>query len=439
MDRQRGTLLASSLVLLVAAAAVSALSRRPWPTRAGSLAGFCGIEIIPFLIHAASAPSTPGLRARPDIAGWITQPLGMLLLAAVAALVGAALGTGLARDAARLPRLVRRRWTWPLAPPLAALVVISALAAGTALEYGPQSALQDYGPARGAPVAAASPAATPGAAHPTEPTPEPTPDIAELRPLPGSTTAILVGGRQVDLYLPGIYTADPSIRLPVLYLLHGSPGDPEEWFGSGGQLQGVLDQMIAAGTIPPLIAVVPDGNGTNSQDTEWGDVANGDIESWLVGQVVPTIDGRYRTLAERADRGIAGLSSGGFGAVNIAFQHPTLFGWAGSFSGYFVALSGIFGSAWRANSPLYTASTVPQAERVPLYLGAGAEDYAFRADTAQFAATLRRLGWPSLDVQTVPGGHGWVAWRAELVQSLTWLGRLWGSAPWATPPAAAAG
>jgi hypothetical protein len=64
----------------------------------------------------------------------------------------------------------------------------------------------------------------------------------------------------------------------------------------------------------------------------------------------------------------------------------------------------------------------------------GGEDAAVRradpVSTEQFAATLRASGWPQLDVSSVPGGHGWQAWSAELVQSLTWVGRLWCPTPW---------
>ena len=151
----------------------------------------------------------------------------------------------------------------------------------------------------------------------------------------------------------------------------------------------------------------------NSNDTEWGNSSQGDVETWLIDQVIPAIDNQYRTLGA-AYRGIAGLSSGGFGAVNLAVRNPTDFSWAAGYSGYYVGRSGIFGSAWRANSPLYTAAAVPAAERMPLYLGAGSQDYDFRPGTLQFAATLKSIGWTDYDLQTVPGGHGWVAWQRRV-------------------------
>jgi len=88
---------------------------------------------------------------------------------------------------------------------------------------------------------------------------------------------------------------------------------------------------------------------------------------------------------------------------------------------------------WRANSPLYTAAGVPAAERMPLLPGCGSTDYTFKADTAQFAATVTALG---LAGRRPPDGAGWArlgGWTPEMVQSFTMLGQLWGPEPWLTP------
>jgi enterochelin esterase-like enzyme len=434
MDDERAYLLTAMVLVILATAVLGAASRRPAPTRVGGLVGFVGIQIIPFLVRAANQPPLVGLRYQQNVLGWILQPLGMLLLALIGVIVGAALGVGLARDATHLPDFFRRRRFWPAIPVAIALVVVATGAAVTALQDGPLGALRtiDVGPG---PAAALVATPTPeGSAGSSAGAPVPTPDVPLLREIPGRIQYLTIANRPLDVYVPGVYFADPTLSLPVLYLLHGSPGGPSDYF-NGGSLEAVLDQMIGKGTIPPVIAVLPNGNTAQSTDTQWGDSPVGQIESWIVNQVVPGIDAQYRTLGA-GYRGIAGLSSGGFGALNIAFQNPTVFSWAGSYSGYFVGNSSIFGSAWRANSPLYTASSVPVAERMPIYLGAGSTDYTFKPDTVQFNSTLTTLGWPEVDLQTVPGGHGWVAWEAEMVQSFAWLGQLWGAQPWSAPATA---
>jgi enterochelin esterase-like enzyme len=432
MDDERAYLLTAMVLVILATAVVGAASRHPAPTRVGGLVGFVGIQIVPFLVRAANQPAIAGIKYRQNILGWILQPLGMLLLALVAVVVGAALGVGLARDAAHLPSFFRRRRFWPAIPLAIALVVVASGAAVTALQDGPLSALRNY-TVNKVPTAATPVTPTPAASAASSPVvvPDPTPDIPVLRQAPGQVQYLTIANRPVDVYVPGLYFADDAVSLPVIYLLHGTPGQQVDWL-TGAQLAAVLNQMIGAGTMPPAIVVLPNGNTAQSSDTEWGDSPSGDIESWIVNQVVPSIDTQYRTLGALF-RGIAGLSSGGYGAVNIAFQNPTVFSWAGSYSGYFFGHLATFGSAWKANSPQDTASTLPVAERMPIYLGAGSTDYVFKPDTVQFAAALTALDWPDVDFQTVPGGHGWVSWTPEMVQSFTMLGQLWGPEPWLTP------
>jgi len=415
MDDARAMLIASMLVVALTGAMVTLPAAGSGATRWGTLAGFVVVEVIPFIVNAAQTKATPGLIANVNVAGWILQPLGILLLGAVSATAGVAIAERVRRDIGRLATAVRRRrWSWPLVPVAAALTVVVAGSSVVGLQQGPLVQLQTYGPP-----------AVPSAVR----------TVAGLQPtwsneiqLPGHIENRYVAGRAVLVYVPGVYAVDATLRLPVVYFLHGTPGAPQDWLGGGGQLQGVLAQLIARGVIPPLIAVAPDGNGPRGQDTEWGNSTHGNVESWLVQRVVPFIDSQYRTLGAPY-RGIAGLSSGGFGAVNLALRNPAVFRWAASYSGYFSARPDIFGPLWAANSPQLTAASVPTALRMPLYLGWGAEDRAFAQATLQFASLVGRLRWPAVDTNEVAGGHGWQAWQAELVNSLVWLGRLWRTQP----------
>ncbi len=242
--------------------------------------------------------------------------------------------------------------------------------------------------------------------------------------LPGHVESWSLGGHAVLVYVPGAHAALATSRFPVVYFLHGSPGTAQDWI-SGGGMPAMLDGMIAAGQLPPAIAVFPDDQGVTADNSWWGDTALGDtVESWLVDSLVPGIDGRYRTLGARY-RGIAGLSAGGFGAVNISLRHPGLFSWVASYSGVFTAPADLFGAAAAANSPQLTAAALPAARRTPLFLGQGAADWEFGPDTTRFVATVQALGWARLHTEVVPGPHGWQAWTVEARDSLTWLGTLW--------------
>ena len=444
MDDERADLLAAMLLVVLATLIVAAATRRAGPARLGGMVGFVAIQVVPFLVRAAGTPPTPGLRATVNLSGWFLQPLGMLLLGVISVIAGAWLGLGLERDVRRLVALLRpRRRLWPTVPVVAVLVVLAAAAALTALQDGPLGALRSYSvvvppaadPPTVAPLPTALPPVAPGVALVPALTPTATPGPVHHTPS-GVIRTITVAGRIAYVYLPAAYQASNTLRVPVVYFLHGFPAQPSQWLGSGGQLNGVLDQLIATRALPPLIAVMPNGNGANNSNTQWGNTSLGQIETWLVTQLVPAVDGRYRTLGATY-RGVAGLSTGGFGAVNLAIRNPGVFRWAASYSGFFVAPANTFGSNGPSNSPQDTAPQLPTSERMPIYLGYGTDDVTYNTDTEKFAALLNSISWSPVKVSAVYGGHGWETWRAEVVQSLTWLGHLWGPNPSPTPTPAA--
>ncbi|MEA2671574.1 MAG: hypothetical protein QOG45_1794 [Chloroflexota bacterium] len=427
MDEQRGALVAALLAVLTAAGAATLLGSRPGPSRAGGLLGLVAVEVVPFLAGAARTGPTGGLATSTVAVEWVAQPLGMLLLGWIAATAGAGIGTLLRADVLGL--WARLRQGGRAGPPvvvagLVVAILVAVPAATTALQDGSITALYSY--------------STPGPAHLGQGSHSGPGVVAAanggLHPPAGRIDPISIGGRSIRVYLPPSYALQPGTSFPVVYFLHGYPSTELQWL-SGAQLPGVLDQLIAARAVPPLLAVLPDGNGRSMSDAEWGDTVRGDrIEDWLVDSVVPAIDARYRTLGARY-RGIAGLSAGGFGALNIATRHPRLFGWAASYSGYVAARRDLFaGPSAAANSPQLTVTRVAAAERMPLYVGVGTGDRRYLDTNEGFVAELRRLGWEPVSFDVVPGGHGWVAWRLELVHSLEWLGTLW-PPPADRPPA----
>jgi enterochelin esterase-like enzyme len=125
--------------------------------------------------------------------------------------------------------------------------------------------------------------------------------------------------RQSLVYLPPGYTRARSY--PVVYLLHGMPGSPSG-FAHSLQLAQVGDSL---GT--PFIAVAPVAGPTSKYRGEWA----GPWEDYLIKDVVPWVDANLSI----GPRTIAGLSAGGYGAVDIALRHPGLFGTIESWSGYF--------------------------------------------------------------------------------------------------------
>ncbi len=161
-------------------------------------------------------------------------------------------------------------------------------------------------------------------------------------PLSRPGTATPPGGQKVDVVslpdpahsiasgdnyviLPPGY-ADPANaarRYPVVYLIHGYPfGGPRDWLTSG-DAPGTLQALGQANLIAPMIVVSVDMTaGDPSRDWECLDVPGGpQLETYLAKTVVPAIDHRYRTLADRGHRALGGMSGGGFGALNIGLHH----------------------------------------------------------------------------------------------------------------------
>lgn len=168
-------------------------------------------------------------------------------------------------------------------------------------------------------------------------------DSPAAGPRPGAGVA--AGGQRIDVLsladpangiptasnyviLPPGYDSDPHRRYPVVYLIHGYPfGGPRDWLTSG-DAPGTLQALQQANVIAPMIVVSVDMTAGNpSTDWECLNVPGGpQLENYLAGSVVPAVDQRYRTLADRTHRALGGMSGGGFGALNIGLHHVDEFG-----------------------------------------------------------------------------------------------------------------
>ena len=231
-----------------------------------------------------------------------------------------------------------------------------------------------------------------------------------------------LGGRSQDVYvyLPPGYSDNPTRRYPVVYLLHGFPGRPLAFLLTV-RMGVVEDELVAKNLAQPVILAMPFGSTGTFTDKEWANgVGRG--EGWatfVARDVVHAIDSRYRTIPDRAGRAVAGLSEGGYGALNIAFQHPNEFGVVESWSGYEHAakIRSIFGQdtfKLAANSPVLTLPYVARRLRrektfIWFYTGRGDQD---ARENKSFAADLRRLRVPH-DFLEPSGGHNWALWRGE--------------------------
>ena len=206
--------------------------------------------------------------------------------------------------------------------------------------------------------------------------------------------------RLSDVYLPPGYTS--MERYPVVYFLHGFWGSPGS-FIHGMHFAEIADAEIASGRAAPFIGVMPPGGPmTKTTSDEWAGV----WETYVIRNVIPWVD--THLAADPSTRAIAGLSAGGYGAVDIGLRHPQLFDTMESWAGYFHPFR---------DGPFLHADSVMLDAHDPTLL------------VQREAPMLRRRG-VRFFLSTGRSGHGSVAARwtfeyADLLQRLHLRHHLW--------------
>ncbi len=255
----------------------------------------------------------------------------------------------------------------------------------------------------------------------------------EVAVLPGSLQTVTLAGPSIGgfrdhilVYLPPNYRRSPAERYPVLYLLHGVPGDPQN-FIDVGDVATLSDELLAEGRIRPMIIVMPSGSRSFFQDDEWAnlDLPDDGWETFLARDVVHMVDTHYRTLAHGGERGIGGDSEGAYGAINIAFHHVGEFDLIEGWSPYYTADTRrrvLFQKnkvQLAYNSPDVEILKVAPALRhhhAYLWFYDGTKQ-RIDDNSPAFAATLARLGVAHHFVR-YPGHHDWALWRAHMPSAL---------------------
>jgi enterochelin esterase-like enzyme len=236
-----------------------------------------------------------------------------------------------------------------------------------------------------------------------------------------------LGGRSqpVQVYLPPGYPTHPRTRYPVFYLLHGFPGRPEAFFQTV-RLAVLEDTLLTEHQIRPMILVAPFGSTGTFTDKEWADGVRPHEEwaTFVARDLVGAVDRRFRTIPAGWARALGGLSEGGYGALNIGFQHPGEFRVLESWSGYGLAadISSIFGKSkalLRENSPLLTLPGVApalRAARTFVWFYSGSTDKLL-PQNERLIRLMREFHVPSR-FSVLRGGHDWSLWRGHAALAL---------------------
>ena len=316
----------------------------------------------------------------------------------------------------------------------------------------------------------------------TPPKPEAKPEAKPTKPAKVGSVMIerfhsdaLGVDKEVYVYLPAGYDPSGAKHYPVFYYLHGMGGDEGSWV-KNGKLAEAADVLGLA-----AIVVMPDGDFNFYIDSALHEDYDGCIkdgvgmiepdhprdrtcvrsssyESYITKDLISFVDTKYRTIATRDGRGIAGLSMGGYGALMLAMRHPNLFSSAASHSGVDAILykgpypyqkgkvllytdvadltqwqgklgkfgdwiRGVFGSDianWRDHDPAILLDKLAPGT-LSLYLDCGTEDKFLLHNGMQYLHD--RLLANKLDhaYYIGPGGHDMTFWKARVPHSLAFL------------------
>ncbi len=222
-------------------------------------------------------------------------------------------------------------------------------------------------------------------------------------------------------------------RYPVLYLLHGVFGGSENW----ETLTGVSRYAATAG----LVIVMPDAG--NSWYVNSATSPSDCFEDFLVQDLIPHVEDRWRTLRSTHRRAIAGLSMGGYGALKFAIKNPGLFAIAASISRAFNGpldldsrredlrddLRKAFGSQnsrTRSDNDLFRLLPAADAKFLPyFYLDCGASD-EFCEVNRRLASLLCSRGL-RYEYHEVPGEHSWQYWDERIAHLLPLISKKLGA------------
>ncbi len=225
--------------------------------------------------------------------------------------------------------------------------------------------------------------------------------------------------RRITIYTPSDYETSKD-KYPALYLLHGAGGDEEAWITLGRTAQ-IMDNLIAQGTVKPMIVVMPNGNVI--QDAAPGEgqegfykpqfmvpkTMDGTYEASFM-DIVKFVESNYRVKSDKTNRAVAGLSMGGFHSLHISRYYPNTFDYIGLFSAAILPNQNV-------SSPVYNdidGTLKKQKENgYKLYwIGMGKTDFLYQSGV-DYRKKLDEMGF-KYTYRESEGGHIWKNWRIYL-------------------------
>jgi enterochelin esterase family protein len=243
--------------------------------------------------------------------------------------------------------------------------------------------------------------------------------------------------RTCYVYTPPGYDTTKT-RYPVLYLLHGW-GENERGWRTQGQVDFIMDNLIAAKKAKPMLivmdnlnAVKPGGDASlyaarglrgaappNPAATRGGQAAvpaargggiptnfDATFTEMMLTDLIPMIERTYRALSGRENRAMAGLSMGGMQTFATTLQNLDKFAYIGGFSGSSGGRGG-FDPKTSSNGVFADAAAFNKKVKV-LFLGIGSVE---GTGTKTFSEALTKAGINNVYFESPGTAHEWLTWR----------------------------
>jgi len=221
--------------------------------------------------------------------------------------------------------------------------------------------------------------------------------------------------RRCFVYTPAEYDKNPSKRYPVLYLQHGS-GEDETGWPTQGKANLILDNLMAAKKAVPMIVVMDNGYATKATQNGVSKAAF-PFEEVLINEIIPMIDGSFRTLTDRDHRAMAGLSMGANQTITITMNNLDKFSYIAGFSGTsnyprtdVIDPTNFMGGKFNDGAALN--------KQIKLFwLGLGTvEPNPFPGSVKAFRNMLEKQGVKYTYYESPGTAHEWLTWRRDLNQ-----------------------
>ncbi len=286
-------------------------------------------------------------------------------------------------------------------------------------------------------VSTQRPAAAPGTAGastatgPVPPAPGSVPLGTVLsRVIPGGASGFT--GRPAWIYLPPVLSVHPQTVLPVLELLHGTPGGPHDWLTEGHLAQAANAFAALHDGAAPII-VMPDINGAKHADSECVTVAGADVEQYLTVQVPGYLRAHLPAERQQLRLTIAGLSEGGMCSAMLALRHPSEYPLFGDMSGLgrptvgrtddpVLTVQDIFGgsaAAYDAHDPLWILARQTFPGLAGWFVCGSGDVHTCAAQSS--LATAARSAGVAVTASVGTGKHDWTLWSTALPSFFTWM------------------